>query len=1173
MAIELDISMNAEKAKKSAQDLKTAIDKALSSSDPKLNKMGIQLQKVSNKMTEISSKMKDLETAKPTQAFAKATSDVEKYTSKLNEAKIAKEKIAEKLSSKMSNFSDDYQAQSSVITDNQNTLNSINMLIAKYEKMGKTGTSAYSAKKKQADQLTATLANQRARLQELINSENQFDKTRGSAYYKKVDAIKEMTEKLAEAKAKQQELLQTGQAYAPQTDSSAYKKYQNQASILSTTSKITARDVLDSANIKATFKEVFSTSVATAKTAIQSLKQAFNSVVSSIKNVGKAIKSHISNHTNSASLSLSGLIKKLVRYGLGLRSLYILYKKIRSAGITAFNELANTVPEIKSSVDSLKISFNALKSSLGSAFQPVVSKVIGVLTTLIDYLTSAMNTIGEFFAVLTGQKYVYKSVKNINSVSKAVSGSGSSAKEASKQLAEYDDLLVIDNNDTGGGGGGGGGGGAGSTGEWVKETANNDFAEALKAAIDKGDWEGVGSLIGQKLNVITDTFDDWINNTFVPKGVTWAKNISDVINGIFSDEGYDFSKLGDTLADAFNGINKIVNTFFENTNWEQIGTRLGQTVSHFINNLDAEEWAATVYTKLNAIIGVVDGFVSQLTDTSTWATAGQKLNTALKSIFTNINLAGIKSSLTQIGSGIAEFLNNSITPDMFYNMGTTISSGINTAIESAHNFVSTLDWGQMGTSMVSSLNATLQHTDWSNIAQTLSDSILGLFEYITESINNLDAEALADAIVDFVTGIDWIKVLQAIAIAIFYLQEKILEILFYLIIDVGYNLLEWINDNISQPIGEWLGNIWTSIKSAIGTGWDAVVSVFKTVYNAIISPYKAIGKWFKDKFKEARDGITKIWGSISGWFKDKWEAIVAVYDTVVDYFAGVFSKAHEKVTEPFSSIGGWFKDKWTSIKGAFGDVAGWFGGKFGSAYKGITSAFSGIRSFFSGVWGGITGVFNNVSGWFGNKFGGAYNGLTSAFRGVKSFFSGVWSGITGVFGSVGSFFKSTFSSAWEGVKRVFSSGGTVFAGIKQGIASTFKSIVNSLISGINTVVSTPFSKINSALSKIRNVSILKHKPFSRLPSIPIPRIPYLAQGAVIPPNKQFLAMLGDQKQGTNIETPLETMIQAFRVALNEDGNNNNHSPIVLQLDGKTVAEVVWSENEKRYKQTGYSFGY
>ena len=137
MAIELDISMNAEKAKKSAQDLKTAIDKALSSSDPKLNKMGIQLQKVSNKMTEISSKMKDLETAKPTQAFAKATSDVEKYTAKLNEAKIAKEKIAEKLSSKMSNFSDDYQAQSSVIADNQNTLNSINMLIAKYEKMGK----------------------------------------------------------------------------------------------------------------------------------------------------------------------------------------------------------------------------------------------------------------------------------------------------------------------------------------------------------------------------------------------------------------------------------------------------------------------------------------------------------------------------------------------------------------------------------------------------------------------------------------------------------------------------------------------------------------------------------------------------------------------------------------------------------------------------------------------------------------------------------------------------------------------------------------------------------------------------------------------------------------------------------------------------------------------------
>jgi hypothetical protein len=53
----------------------------------------------------------------------------------------------------------------------------------------------------------------------------------------------------------------------------------------------------------------------------------------------------------------------------------------------------------------------------------------------------------------------------------------------------------------------------------------------------------------------------------------------------------------------------------------------------------------------------------------------------------------------------------------------------------------------------------------------------------------------------------------------------------------------------------------------------------------------------------------------------------------------------------------------------------------------------------------------------------------------------------------------------------------------------------------------------------------------------VPHIPRLAQGAVIPPNSEFLAVLGDQKQGTNIETPLETMVQAFNMALNARGND------------------------------------
>lgn len=74
---------------------------------------------------------------------------------------------------------------------------------------------------------------------------------------------------------------------------------------------------------------------------------------------------------------------------------------------------------------------------------------------------------------------------------------------------------------------------------------------------------------------------------------------------------------------------------------------------------------------------------------------------------------------------------------------------------------------------------------------------------------------------------------------------------------------------------------------------------------------------------------------------------------------------------------------------------------------------------------------------------------------------------------------------------------------------------------------------------------------SRAPSISRISAPALARGAVIPPNKEFLAVLGDQKSGTNIETPLATMVEAFKQAMAESGGGI--TTVVIQLDGKEIA--------------------
>lgn len=110
-----------------------------------------------------------------------------------------------------------------------------------------------------------------------------------------------------------------------------------------------------------------------------------------------------------------------------------------------------------------------------------------------------------------------------------------------------------------------------------------------------------------------------------------------------------------------------------------------------------------------------------------------------------------------------------------------------------------------------------------------------------------------------------------------------------------------------------------------------------------------------------------------------------------------------------------------------------------------------------------------------------------------------WEGIKNVFSGLGNFFKDTFEKAWNGVKKLFSKGGMIFKGITEGITSAFKTVVNAIISGINTIIATPFNTINGLLNKIRSISIMGVHPFKKLwdkNPLPVPKIPKLAKGAI-----------------------------------------------------------------------------
>ena len=128
-----------------------------------------------------------------------------------------------------------------------------------------------------------------------------------------------------------------------------------------------------------------------------------------------------------------------------------------------------------------------------------------------------------------------------------------------------------------------------------------------------------------------------------------------------------------------------------------------------------------------------------------------------------------------------------------------------------------------------------------------------------------------------------------------------------------------------------------------------------------------------------------------------------------------------------------------------------------------------------------------------------------------------------------------------------------------------ESAINLIIKGINWMI----SKLNTIHFEIPDwVPLIGGKSFGiNIPLVSEVSLPRLATGAVIPPNREFMAVLGDQKSGTNIETPLETMVQAFRQALSDGGYSGNNEA-VLVLDKEVLGKVVYKLNKAEGNRIG-----
>lgn len=239
---------------------------------------------------------------------------------------------------------------------------------------------------------------------------------------------------------------------------------------------------------------------------------------------------------------------------------------------------------------------------------------------------------------------------------------------------------------------------------------------------------------------------------------------------------------------------------------------------------------------------------------------------------------------------------------------------------------------------------------------------------------------------------------------------------------------------------------------------------------------------------------------------------------------------------------------------------GVFTGDLKLAAEGAKQIWEGLKQTWNAIINSIKYAWDMFIAWLQSKspmlaaiFQTYGNFISGLFNSIKQWLSGIIEFISGVF-------TGDWTKAWEGVKDIFK-------GIWNGIITAVEYAINFIINGINLLISA----LNTIHFEVPDwVPLIGGSSFGiSIPLVSNVALPRLAQGAVIPPNREFLAVLGDQKSGTNIETPLATMVQAFKQAMNDTGGMGGRQiTVVMQLDHRELGRAVYNLNNEETQRVG-----
>lgn len=338
-----------------------------------------------------------------------------------------------------------------------------------------------------------------------------------------------------------------------------------------------------------------------------------------------------------------------------------------------------------------------------------------------------------------------------------------------------------------------------------------------------------------------------------------------------------------------------------------------------------------------------------------------------------------------------------------------------------------------------------------------------------------------------------------------------------------------------------LTNIATQVLSVGDVLFENVKAVFDMIWQDAIAPAMQI---IQDIWNDVWNSIIKFWNT---WGAPIFGQIKAAISDTTSVFVNIWNTILKPV---LTTLGNTFTELWTlHLKPLLDNFLNFVGTLIEGALRIYNEFILPLVDWFVNTFGPpISAAFQVIIDIFGQVVGAIADGVSQILQ---------W--LTSVIEFVVNVFTIDWNEAWDSISEAFSN-------IWNGFVQTIKDALNIGISLVNKFIDWINEHLVIRIPKV-TIPFLGTFGGQEIRPFTIPNIPYLAQGAVIPPNREFLAVLGDQKQGTNIEAPLSTIEKAVENVLNRRGYGGQQT-VILQLDREQLGKVVYELNKAETRRIG-----